>query len=107
MFSKMHPYPSQAALNKLAAWAFLLFRQTTRAEPMPSALTPTQEDEMAGSAGRRDTFFVRPNDGIKISDRQQSALRVETLTLPSGQRVHALERRVFDKAIKDAMPPRK
>ncbi|WP_289014365.1 hypothetical protein [uncultured Methylobacterium sp.] len=58
---------------------------------------------MTEVAHRRDTYFVRPNKQAKIDDRLAAAIRVDTLTLPNGQRVHALDRETFDRAVKAAM----
>lgn len=60
---------------------------------------------MAGAAEKRDAFFVRPSEEAK--GNSEKIARVETMTLPDGRRVHALERKIFDRAVREAMKPKK
>ena len=58
---------------------------------------------MAKQAEKHDTFIV-----IEKSENQRSDIAAfkptHTVTLPGGQKVHALDRSVFDRAVKAAIP---
>ncbi len=99
-----------AWLNKLGGGAFQ--SDQTRQQPEEAVgrrSTTVEEEHMAQTAERRDTFFVRPENEIETSNASDSnkASRITVLTLPSGNRVHALERKVFNHAVREAMKPLK
>jgi hypothetical protein len=90
-------------LNRAARRAFT--RDGGPLSPGATAQTRTAREEttMAETAVRRDTFFVRPNDDRRSDGVVQ--VRIDSLTLPSGKKVHALDRDIFNKALHDAMKP--
>lgn len=60
-----------------------------------------RESKMEKLLERKETFIVRQKDdgGPKRHPEHQT----ETLAMPGGHRVHALDRKVFDRAVKTAM----
>lgn len=55
---------------------------------------------MRAESNRNESYFVRPREGDASLPAPSS--HTDTLTFPSGQTVHALERGVFDAAVKAA-----
>ncbi len=83
---KMHETPSGSVRRGAAQWG--------------------KEEHMSGTAPRRsgerhETFIVRSvPPSVKSEERAEA--NVATLVLPDGKTVHALDREVFDRAVKEA-----
>jgi hypothetical protein len=50
-----------------------------------------------------DTFIVRREDRTRPSSASELTSSTDTITMPGGRRVHALERKVFERAVRAAM----
>ena len=58
-------------------------------------------------ADRRETYFVEPKSDPHISRGVSSASVTKSATMPTGHRVHTLDRGVFDRAVKAAAKDQK
>ena len=61
------------------------------------------EKKIAGSFRQaNDTFIVRRENRSRLSSSSGTS-STDTITMPGGRRVHALERNVFERAVRAAM----